>query len=114
MSAAQPPRPFAVAADGVDPRRVPTRTLPTGAQIPAIGLGTFGSDRYTGEEIAQAVVGAAEVGYRHFDCASVYGNEDLIGPALQTIHHGRRRRPRGPLGHVQGLERPARASCSVV
>lgn len=76
---------FDVAEDGVDPSAVPTRTLYTGARIPAIGLGTFGSDRYSGEEIAQAVLGAAAVGYRHFDCASVYGNEARIGESLDTI-----------------------------
>ncbi|MGA3215306.1 MAG: aldo/keto reductase [Acidimicrobiales bacterium] len=51
--------------------------------MPAIGLGTFGSDRFTGEEIAQAVSGALEAGYRHFDCASVYENEALIGTVLE-------------------------------
>ncbi len=77
--------PFEVADDGVDPRLVPTRTTYTGATIPAIGLGTFGSDRYGAEEIAQAVLGAAAVGYRHFDCASVYDNEAEIGESLATI-----------------------------
>jgi len=61
----------------------PARTLSTGARMPAIGLGTFGSDHATPTEIAAAVVGAAEVGYRHFDCASVYGNEKQIGEALR-------------------------------
>jgi alcohol dehydrogenase (NADP+) len=73
---------------GVDPKRVPKRILYTGAMMPAIGLGTFGSDHVTAEEIAAAVEGAAEVGYRHFDCASVYGNEDRIGPAFQNIIAG--------------------------
>ena len=73
------------AADRVDPKRVPHRTLHTGARIPAIGLGTFGSDHVTADEIAAAVVGAAEAGYRHFDCASVYGNEHVIGPALKRV-----------------------------
>jgi len=76
---------FQIAPDGVDPSLIPAKTLPTGARIPAIGLGTFGSDKYSPAEIADAVVGAAEVGYRHFDCASVYGNEAQIGRALQTI-----------------------------
>jgi diketogulonate reductase-like aldo/keto reductase len=53
--------------------------------MPAIGLGTFGSDRVTAEEIATAVKGAAQVGYRHFDCASVYRNENRIGSALREI-----------------------------
>ncbi|HEY3376264.1 MAG TPA: aldo/keto reductase, partial [Armatimonadota bacterium] len=79
---------FTLAADGVDPRDVPARTLYTGARLPAIGLGTFGSDRFSGEQIAEAVIGAAEVGYRHFDCAAVYGNEHLIGHSLRTIMAG--------------------------
>ena len=53
--------------------------------MPAIGLGTFGSDHVTAEEVATAVEGAAQVGYRHFDCASVYRNEDRIGSALREI-----------------------------
>ena len=76
------------AADGVDPARVPRMALPSGVTIPAVGLGTFGSDNYTTDQIAEAVVGAAAVGYRHFDCASVYGNEDAVGRSLQTIMAG--------------------------
>ena len=79
---------FAVAPDGVDPYNVPKRKLYTGVEIPAIGLGTFGSDRFSGEEVAQAVKGAISVGYRHIDCASVYGNEHLIGVALQEVMAG--------------------------
>ena len=72
----------------IDPARVPQRTLRTGARMPAIGLGTFGSDHVTADEIAAAVIGAAQVGYRHFDCASVYRNEDRIGGALREIMAG--------------------------
>lgn len=79
---------FRVDESGVDPDLVPRRTLYTGATIPAIGLGTFGSDSVSGAEVAEAVIGAASVGYRHFDCASVYGNEDLIGQSLHTIIAG--------------------------
>ena len=74
---------FAIAQNGVDPKRVPYRTLHTGAKIPAIGLGTFASDRYTEEQVAAAVRGAIDIGYRHIDCASVYGNERRVGMALQ-------------------------------
>jgi len=84
--------PFEIAEDGVDPRLVPQRLLWTGARMPAIGLGTFGSDRFSGEDIAAAVMGAAAVGYRHFDCAKVYGNEHLIGPSLEAIQAGGIRR----------------------
>jgi diketogulonate reductase-like aldo/keto reductase len=68
-----------------DPALVPKRTLANGAQIPVIGLGTFGSDHVSGAQIASAVFDAARMGYRHFDCAAVYGNEPLIGEALQTV-----------------------------
>jgi diketogulonate reductase-like aldo/keto reductase len=53
--------------------------------MPAIGLGTFGSDHVSAREIAAAVEGAAAAGYRHFDCASVYGNEAEIGAAFESI-----------------------------
>lgn len=79
-------------ADGVDPVEVPKRTLYTGAEMPAIGLGTFGSDHVSPEEIAAAVKGAIGVGYRHVDCASVYGNEDRIGGALQEVFDAGMRR----------------------
>lgn len=83
---------FTSAPDGVDPQQVPQRTVHTGAKIPAVGLGTFGSDRFSGADIAAAVVGAVEVGYRHIDCASVYGNEHLVGQSLRTIMAGGVRR----------------------
>jgi diketogulonate reductase-like aldo/keto reductase len=80
------------APDGVDPDAVPRRRLSTGAEIPVIGLGTFGSDRYSGEEVAAAVMDAAAVGYRHFDCASVYNNEHMVGRSLQAVQEGGVRR----------------------
>jgi len=72
----------------VDPALVPKRKLYTGALMPAIGLGTFGSDRVPADKVAQAVSGALEVGYRHFDCAAVYDNEDRIGEVLQGFPRG--------------------------
>jgi len=56
-----------------------------GARIPAIGLGTFGSDFVPGATVAEAVEDAVFLGYRHIDCASVYRNEDLIGGALEKV-----------------------------
>lgn len=61
---------------------LPRRSLRGGASIPAIGLGTFGSDNYPAATIADAVRGALEAGYRLVDCASVYGNEREIGAVL--------------------------------
>src|SRR5665647_3602417 len=69
----------------INPTSVPYKTLYTGAKIPVIGLGTFGSDNYDAETIAQAVKTAIKMGYRHIDCASVYGNEKEIGAALQEV-----------------------------
>ena len=71
--------------DVVDPKLVPQRTLRGGDKMPGIGMGTFGSDRFTAQQIADAVKGAAEVGFRLFDCASVYGNEHLIGDVFEEI-----------------------------
>ncbi|MFH1512963.1 MAG: aldo/keto reductase [Bacillota bacterium] len=66
-------------AEYINPALVPKRILETGEAIPCIGMGTFGSDRFTPAQVSQAVAGAIRCGYRMFDCASVYGNEDLIG-----------------------------------
>lgn len=76
---------FKLASDGVDPLKVPSKELYTGARMPAIGLGTFGSDSVTHEEVANSVREALSLGYRHLDCASVYGNEDKIGEVLIEI-----------------------------
>ncbi len=84
MSEGQQSAPYVGASDGVDPRRVPQRTVWTGAKVPAIGLGTFASDRFPLEAVGEAVVGAIEVGYRHIDCASVYLNEPFVGEALRA------------------------------
>ena len=88
MIASRKPAGFEIDPDGVDPELVPKRNVYTGAKIPVLGLGTFGSDRFTGEQIAEAVLGAAAVGYRHFDCASVYGNEAQVGHSLRAILDG--------------------------
>jgi len=72
----------------IDPAAIPQRKLKTGAVMPAIGLGTFGSDHVTPRQVAEAVKGAAAVGYRHFDCASVYSNEPEVGESLEAIQQG--------------------------
>ncbi|GMI71283.1 Aldo-keto reductase family 4 member C8 [Hibiscus trionum] len=52
--------------------------LNTGAKIPSIGFGTYG---VAGNIIATAV----KAGYRHIDCASLYGNEKEVGFALKGL-----------------------------
>jgi diketogulonate reductase-like aldo/keto reductase len=51
--------------------------------IPGIGFGTFGSDHVNPDDVASAVYHALRSGYRHIDCASVYGNEAQIGTVLK-------------------------------
>lgn len=63
--------------------RIPQRTLYTGAKMPAVGLGTFHNDRFSMEDTAKAVYGALRIGYRMVDCAAAYGNEQVIGAALE-------------------------------
>lgn len=64
--------------------QVPEVTLYTGEKMPCIGMGTFGSDRFTPEEVSAAVAGAIRCGYRMFDCAACYGNESQIGEVFQN------------------------------
>jgi len=78
--------------DMVDPAAVRFKLLPGGARIPAIGMGTFGSDNVSAGRVAEVVIEAAEMGYRHFDCAAVYVNEKQIGESLRTLLTGSLRR----------------------
>ena len=69
----------------IEQNKIPRRTLYTGAGMPAIGIGTFGSDKYGEAEVAEAVYGAIGAGYRLVDCASVYQNEASIGNVLTRV-----------------------------
>ena len=59
----------------------PTLTLPGGA-IPVLGLGTWQS---TGDEAERTVAAALELGYRHLDTATGYGNEAQVGRGLALV-----------------------------
>lgn len=71
--------------DPLDHKKVPYKILYNGTRIPVIGMGTFGSDNYDAETIAGAVKKGIRMGYRHIDCASVYGNEKEIGKAIKEV-----------------------------
>ena len=68
----------------INPAIVPKKRLYTGEEIPCVGMGTFGSDRVSAEEVSGAVAGAIRCGYRLFDCAACYGNEEQIGDVFDA------------------------------
>lgn len=53
--------------------------LNTTAKMPVIGLGTW---RFDSGKAYQAIRWALKLGYTHFDCAPIYGNQTEIGQAF--------------------------------
>ena len=63
-----------------------TFTFNNDDQMPMLGLGTWKTDS---ENIKPVIKQAIKTGYRHIDCAAVYGNETGIGEALvETFNAG--------------------------
>ena len=57
-----------------------TLTFNNGNTIPQFGLGTWKSKP---GEVKNAVKYALSIGYKHIDCAAIYGNETEVGEALK-------------------------------
>ncbi|KAL8684897.1 MAG: hypothetical protein Q9224_006078, partial [Gallowayella concinna] len=54
-----------------------TRLLPS--KIPFLGFGTWNIDTFNASE---AVSAALQAGYRHLDCATIYGNQKEVGRGI--------------------------------
>jgi 2,5-diketo-D-gluconate reductase A len=60
--------------------------LSDGVAIPLIGFGTWQLDS---DDAYNGVRAALEIGYRHIDTATAYGNEDKVGAAVRDSGVGR-------------------------
>ncbi len=60
-----------------------TIKLSSGSSIPVLGIGTWRAEKnLVGNAVEFAI---SKVGYRHIDCAHIYGNEKEIGEAFQKV-----------------------------
>jgi diketogulonate reductase-like aldo/keto reductase len=74
-------------------RPIPRVKLPDGAQVPALGLGTWrmGESRRAAEREAAALALGLELGMTLIDTAEMYGNggaEEVVARAIGAGHHG--------------------------
>ncbi|RBW68402.1 aldo/keto reductase [Bacillus taeanensis] len=56
-------------------------TLSNGIEIPKLGLGTW---KIENKDVAQVVVDAVKIGYRHIDTAQAYANESGVGEGIRA------------------------------
>jgi diketogulonate reductase-like aldo/keto reductase len=63
---------------------VPSVKLNNGHHFPLVGLGTYKTNNNP-EQLINAIKHAVSIGYRHFDLALCYENEDVIGRAFKEV-----------------------------
>ncbi|KAJ1438643.1 NADP-dependent oxidoreductase domain [Sesbania bispinosa] len=63
-------------------KKIPEVTLNSGQKMPVIGLETAALPLPPHEALISIFIDAFEVGYRHFDTASLYGIEEPLGKAV--------------------------------
>lgn len=64
----------------VNPQDVPFLELNNGLKMPQFGFGTF---RQSNNDVKKSVLTALKNGYRHFDTAHAYNNEQGVGEAIR-------------------------------
>ncbi|KAK4567464.1 hypothetical protein RGQ29_003307 [Quercus rubra] len=62
--------------------QTPEVVLNSGQKMPLIGFGTVAIPLPPSQTLVSVFIDAIEVGYRHFDTASMYGTEEPLGQAL--------------------------------
>ena len=62
---------------------IKTVNLNNGIEMPVLGLGVYKTLNLN--EMQSAINYALEAGYRSFDTAQMYKNEDLLGQALNSL-----------------------------
>ena len=63
---------------------VPLLTLNTGAKMPAVGLGCWMGEPGKGDELREGMMVNVRAGYRHFDTAAAYKNEEVVGECMRN------------------------------
>ncbi|XP_061356026.1 protein REDOX 2-like [Gastrolobium bilobum] len=66
----------------MEAKKIPEVTLNSGKKMPLIGLGTAAHTLPPHAALTSIFIDGFEAGYRHFDTASFYGNEEPLGKAV--------------------------------
>lgn len=68
--------------EDMEAKKIPEVILNSGKKMPVIGLGTASIPLPSHEALTSILIDAFEVGYRHFDTASLYESEESLGKAV--------------------------------